>query len=119
MAHSCFDAARGAHVARACCTNYDLPMASQQQMFRLSLARDARGGECDIVRETQPARTRRIGEAMGLAAPDALADAAEKLHPHPLIWHGNGPGKDVWRVLHAQSQECRKERVQAVMGMVG
>ncbi len=95
--HACFNAISETY-SRDCCTNSDFSMKDQIKMFQL-----VRNGPyaCEVIR------------ASGHAPPDKPYKwSISQLEPHPLFWHGHGPGKNVWNELFNLATKCHnKHRV--------
>ena len=104
LALSCFDSTSRVHKTHGCCSNLDLSMGMQRAMFGIG---SITGPEpCDIFRSKHDMTPDFFGVGANLHIPDAH----RTLHGHPFLWHGNGPGKKVWRMLRDQAHLCRAEQ---------
>ena len=104
LALSCFDSTNRVHKTHGCCSNLDLSMGMQRAMFGIGSITGPQ--PCDILRS----KSEMVPDFLGVGANLHIPDAHRTLHGHPFLWHGNGPGKKVWRMLRDQAYNCRAEQ---------
>lgn len=88
---TCWDARKASHMHNCCGDN--VPMQDNENMFGIL----AEKGDCDIYRK--PSNATQYWHV-----------AFAGLESHPLLWHGNGPGRPACFRAFVESEACRQQK---------